>query len=239
MSDDKFDQDLRAVLSEDAPSEVPDALRRRVAAVPGMAPAAAPEPRASWWRRSPQWVGALVVLAVVVIGFWRFAPAPHIVGASPSVPPSVSPSVSAGPPVGCSALDLSARILAWQGAAGSRIADVDLTNNGDAACQVAGSPGLQLLDADGRVLIDSADSGEPPSGDPDVPLEPGERLRTEVAASNYCGPDPVLPIGIAFVLPAGAGQVVAAPVSGVSSDLAVPPCMGSAGGDISMNGWVR
>ena len=64
-------------------------------------------------------------------------------------------------------------------------------------------------------------------------------MRTEVAASNYCGPDPVLPIGIAFVLPAGAGQVVAAPVSGVSSDLAVPPCMGSAGGDISMNGWVR
>ena len=48
MNDDRFDDDLRSTLLADAPSEVPDDLRRRVAAIPVTLPA----PSA---RRWPAW----------------------------------------------------------------------------------------------------------------------------------------------------------------------------------------
>jgi len=139
-------------------------------------------------------------------------------------------------------VDVEGRILGWQGAAGSRIADVEITNTTARPCFVRGTPGLQLVDAGGRVLIDSATAG--PSGQPQITqadvefeLTPGGRLRTQVQASNYCGPAPSPPIDIAFTLPSGGGRFVAVPGTGVSSAEAVPLCLGSAGAQISMNGW--
>ncbi|HEY7826802.1 MAG TPA: hypothetical protein VIB99_01135, partial [Candidatus Limnocylindrales bacterium] len=63
-------------------------------------------------------------------------------------------------------------------------------------------------------------------------------VTTEVDASNYCGPAPALPITVAFILPAGAGTVVAKPAPGTDDAFAVPPCNGSAPAVISTNGWV-
>ena len=93
-------------------------------------------------------------------------------------------------------------------------------------------------------MIDSRSSG--PSGEPRVvptdpafELAPGGRLRTEVAVSNYCGVAPKLPIDIAFTLPTAGGRFVAKHASGVASTEATPPCLGSTGSAISMNGWHR
>ncbi len=243
MSDEEFDQDLRSVLVEDAPRDVPDDLRRRVAAVSAIEPQRRRLSGPAW--RSPLRLsfavlaGALVVLAV---GLWRSGPSAQPgVGGDPSASPSVASSAS--PAAMCLAAELDGRILGWQGAAGSRIADVEITNTGG-SCRVRGTPGLQLVDAGGRGLIDSTTAG--PSGEPHLaPSDPtfdlvqGARLRTEVEVSDYCGPAPTLPIDIAFTLPADGGRFVAKPGQGVASDMAVPPCEGSTGGAISMNGWRR
>jgi uncharacterized protein DUF4232 len=253
MSDERFDQDLRSVLLEDAPRNVPDDLRRRVAAVPAEHPAGSTTARPLWRQPVPQLIGALAaVLVVLAIGFWQFGPSRDPgVGAepsssatsgadsSPSPGPSEPATVSA-----CVAADLVGRILGWQGAAGSRIADVEVSNTTARPCFVRGTPGLQLVDASGRVLIDSAMTG--PGGqphvtptDPSFELLPDRRVRTDIRASNYCGPAPSPPIDIAFTLPSGGGRFVAVPADGVSSAEAVPPCLGPTGGQIEMNGWRR
>lgn len=276
--DERFDQDLRSVLLEDAPRDVPEDLRRRVAAVAATHPAAT-RPSGTAWRHSvPLWIGAVaaVVVALAVASWWfGAAPQPGVGGppsSSPAVDPSTSPSSGAiaSPPStpatsaspssrpgaspsptpassasgACGAVDLQGRILGWQGAAGSRIADVEITNIAARSCAVRGTPGLQLVDAGGRVLIDSATAG--PSGephvaptDPELELAPGGRLRTLVQTSNYCGDAPTLPIDIALTLPSGGGRFVATPGAGVSSADATPPCLGSTGGQITMNGWRR
>jgi hypothetical protein len=268
MSDERFDQELRSVLQEDAPRDVPDELRRVVADIPSTHPAGRARP--IWRQPIPSWIGLAAAALVIAIGVWRLGPllstdvggsptplptvgpsatASSVAIASPSSAPSSSPSVASSPSpssspavVACVAADLEARILGWQGAAGSRIADVEITNTSARPCLVRGTPGLQLVDVNDVVLLDSARAG--PSGrahvapsDPSFELAPGGLLRTEVQASNYCGPNATLPIHIDFDLPAGGGTVEATPASGVSSDEAVPPCMGSTAGTIAMNGW--
>ena len=260
MSDERFDQDLRAVLLEDAPHDVPDELRRRIAAVSSSEPAST-RPMPAWQRPAVRWGVALAAAAVVVlVGVWQLRPATEAgVGTDPSASPSGVPAASTTPAtsapstsnpsaaaevVACLAVDLDGRILGWQGAAGSRIADIRVTNGGARPCTIQGTPRLELVDATGRVLIDSTAAG--PSGDAHVSstdehfeLAPGDRLRTEVQVSNYCGEAPVPPLDIAFDLPAGGGHLVAAPGPGVSSSEALPPCLGSAPSSISTNGWRR
>ena len=259
MSNERFDQDLRAVLLEDAPRDVPDELRRRVAAVSTNRPIPAPTP--VWQRPAVRWAVVLAAAVVVVtVGAWQLRPAPEAaVGTDPSTTPSAAPSSDASPVasasassspsaapevVACLAVDLDGRIVGWQGAAGSRIADIRVTNGGSRPCRIQGTPGLALVDATGRVLIDSTAAG--PSGrphvsatDPRFELAPGEPLTTEVQVSNYCGPTPVAPVDISFDLPGGGGRFVVGPEPGVSSSEAVPPCMGSTPSSITTNGWRR
>ena len=254
MSDERFDQDLRSVLMEDGPGDVPAELRRRVAAVPSMHPIAARTSPMSWMRSASRLVGSAAALAIVAaalviaFGLTRPTPGPEPgVGASTSAPPSTAPSqaASAGTAAGgaCQAADLTGVILGWQGAAGSRIADVELRSHATGLCIVRGTPGLELLTADGRVLIDSSaagSSGKPHVGatDPTFQVSPGGRLKTQVQASNYCGAAASGEIDIAFTLPNG-GRLVARPGTGVSSSEAVPPCMGTVPSSIAMNGWRR
>lgn len=251
MSDERFEQELRSVLLDDAPRDVPDSLRRRVAGVTAADPGPTARGRIRWPLRVAGTAGLVALIAVLVLGVWRFGPASQPgTGEEPSASasPSLSPSPSASPsPSGaglCLATDLAGRILGWQGAAGSRIADVEITNASAGTCTVRGTPGLELVDATGRTMIDSQTSG--PSGrpraapaDPAFELAPGARLRTQVAASNYCGPAPTLPIDIALTLPSAGGRLVASPGPGVASTEATPPCLGSDGSAISMNGWRR
>ncbi len=164
-----------------------------------------------------------------------------------SVAPSATPAPRPNPtpigtpqPVGlCRASQLSARVTGWEGAAGSQIATVRVTNTSPADCIVQGTPEVQLLAANGAVLIDSAAGG--PSGLPQIEpgasafeLRPNDYLPTQVRAANYCGADPPLPTTVAFVLPSDAGRLVAAPGPGGIT----PPCNGpGTPGLVEMNGW--
>ena len=271
MNDDRFDDDLRSVLLEDAPTLVPDDLRQRVARVPDQYPIMARTARPIWRRTVPVWAGAIAAVVVLAFGVWRFGPiqAPGVGGptsspsaalsSAPSAAPTSAPSsalaspktasqapasVAPAGPAACPGSTLSGRILDWQGAAGSRIADVLVTNTGSTPCYVRGTPGLELIDANGRVLIGSnASEAAPPSvapSDPTFDLAAGGTVKTMVQVSNYCGAPGTMPIRIRFNLPASGGSFTANPGPGVSSAEAIPPCNGPGSpAHIAMNGWRR
>jgi hypothetical protein len=184
----------------------------------------------------------LVVVAVVIAGtlFTRQAPTPDV-GGSPSTAPVPTASTatateSTAPATNalCDPTTLSVRITLWEGAAGSRIAHLELTNAGSAACVVESVARPQLVDRSGTVLING------PSPTSSTPLSIGPRgvLTTLVEAGNYCGPAPQLPVSVAFVMSDGK-RVVAAPRS--ATDTTIPPCMSSPGaaGTIGMHPWSR
>ncbi len=152
--------------------------------------------------------------------------------ASPTPSPTPSPTIV--PTIGpCNPGSLAARITAWEGAAGSRIADVELTNAGTVTCTLATLAKPQLVDGHGSVLIEGTDPG--PSAR--LTVAPGDLLKTLVQDANYCGPDPVAPVTVAFVLDGG-GRFVATPVS--PTDATVPPCNGAgSAADIAMQPWAR
>jgi len=126
-----------------------------------------------------------------------------------------------------------AKITMWEGAAGSRIADVEVANTGRVACLLEKLERPQLIDAAGRVLID----GTPPTAGGVLELAPGARATTLVDASNYCGAAPVPPVRVAFVLRDGKRFVAGPPTP---TDATVPPCNGPGQpAAIGMQPWAR
>jgi hypothetical protein len=149
--------------------------------------------------------------------------------AAPTATTAASPAQ--GP---CDPARLVARITLWEGAAGHRIAHVELTNTASAACQVADLATPQLVDGTGAVLID----GTPPASSSTLSMTPGAVFKTLVQDGNYCGPAPAPPVSVAFVFPGGLGRIVATPLSATDTS-GLPPCLGAPGsaGDIEMQPW--
>jgi hypothetical protein len=143
----------------------------------------------------------------------------------------------------CTAAQLKAKVTGWEGAMGSQIASVTVTNRSAVSCKVRGTPEVQLVDAIGVILIDSKSAGASgrahvSPGDPTFLVAHNASLKTDVQVNNYCGSGaPVLPTTVAFVLPSGGGRFVAAagPGGGVPGCLADPGTPGNA----AMNGWTR
>jgi hypothetical protein len=158
------------------------------------------------------------------------APTPTL---APTPTPTIAPTPTA-PTVGsCAPGDLAARITMWEGAAGSRIADVEVTNTGPGACMLEKLERPQLIDGGGRVLID----GTTPTTKGAIKLSPGGRVTTLVEVSNYCGAPPIPPVRVAFVLRDGKRFVAAPPTP---TDATVPPCNGPGQPAlIGMQPWAR
>ena len=162
---------------------------------------------------------------------------------TPSPAPSPTPKPTAAPLAVCAPAMFKAKITGWEGAMGSQIATVLLTNSSSSTCQLRGTPRLQLLDKAGHVLIDSKTAGASglphvSPGDKAFKLAPSSSITTMVQVSNYCGAtNPVLPTTVAFYLPNATGRLVAA----ADASGGVPPCNGSPGSDgaIAMNGWAK
>lgn len=152
------------------------------------------------------------------------------VAATTSAPTAAPASPATGP---CSPHALTAQVTGWSGAAGSRIGSVELRNAGTDPCVIFGFARPQLVDGAGTILID----GQPPGASMVLLLAPGGLVRADVRASNYCGPDPLPPVTVAFVLPDGLGRIVAAADSpaGIGG---LPPCLGPGEpGTIEMQPW--
>ena len=144
-------------------------------------------------------------------------------------------SVSASTPPFCLGTQLSARIVDWQGAAGSRIADVVLVNTSFTRCRIRNFPRVRLINAHGVVLINGHAALTTAATHTLAGLG---FLETEVSDSNYCGQAYTKPVTVEFVLPGTLGHVVAIPVSRTDG-AGVPPCLGAPGsaGHIEMHAW--
>lgn len=200
------------------------------------------------WFVGPPWRARRTLLAALLVALAASACGAENVstsspGASASQPAGPTASTAASdvatpavptPGLPCDAGSLVARVIRWEGAAGSRIASVDLANAGSVPCLVFSLARPQLLDGTVTVLID----GGQPSTSPPLLVQPGAVLKTEVRASNYCGPVPAAPVTVAFVIQDGLGRVVAVPTTATDTS-GVPPCNGAAGspGSIDMQPW--
>ena len=148
--------------------------------------------------------------------------------------PSPSPVPSAEPTIGaCAPATLVARVTLWEGAAGQRIAHVELTNTG-LTCTLPAMAQPQLVESHGAVLI----NGAVPATSALLTVGAGGLLKTLVQTGNYCGPAPAAPVSVAFVLAGGTGRIVALPFSATDTS-GVPPCLGAPGsaGTIEMHAW--
>ncbi|HEY7590503.1 MAG TPA: DUF4232 domain-containing protein [Candidatus Limnocylindrales bacterium] len=182
--------------------------------------------------------GATVaIVAVAAIGLWMAGRGPTGPGGDPTLSPRPTPTATvpatptAVPTVGpCEPANVAARVVQWEGAAGSRIAQVELTNAGSDPCQVAAVMRPQLVDARGSILLD----GATPADASVLTIGIGDVLTTSVRASNYCGADPTMPVTVAFDLGDGT-RIVAAPAA---SGTDLPPCNGPGQpGTIEMQPW--
>jgi hypothetical protein len=152
-----------------------------------------------------------------------------------SAPSGIARVAAASSSPRCIGSQLSARIVDWQGAAGSRIADVVLVNTSFSRCSIRNYPQVRLVSSRGKVLI----AGHAASTTAAVHVLAGlGSVKTEVADSNYCGPSYAKPVTLVLVLPGTLGRVVAIPLSATDTT-GVPPCLGAPGstGHISMHAW--
>ena len=182
--------------------------------------------------------GVLIVATIAVAGLVAGRPAP--IDEAAASPSATSPSATArasAPVIVATAepsrdtCHLTARIDHWEGAAGQRIASVELTNRDANACRMERRPRVQLVDGGGTVLIDSG----PSPSNALVTVPPGGRTTALVAVGNWCGPEPQAPISVAFAFSSG-DRLVADPVS--PTDLTLPPCNGpTAPATIAMQPW--
>jgi hypothetical protein len=174
---------------------------------------------------------SLVVAALVIAVLWLGGRGPNgSVGTDPS--PTPDPTATSEPTPGpCEPASLATRIVSWEGAAGHRIGQIELTNAGPRPCIVATMARPQLVDGRGAILID----GSSPITTDLLTVAPGDVLTTLVQDGNYCGSVPVAPVTVAFDLGDGS-RIVAAPFS--ATDATVPPCLGAATpATIEMQPW--
>jgi hypothetical protein len=146
------------------------------------------------------------------------------IGDSPSVQPTPSSDL-------CTPGHLRA-VGSIQGAAGSRVGSISLTNFSDKPCTLEGTPEIQLLDENLNPITSGvtfgttpagweADGSPEPAGWPVVTLAPGDSASVRIDWSNWC-PDgraaPLWRVGIP-----GSGTVDV--INGMDSETP-PPCNG-------------
>jgi hypothetical protein len=172
----------------------------------------------------PSLVGAVVVLiAALLIALLRAGEPGLFPGTAPDPTASPTPtSTATATPAanGCTERELRLIVTFVEGAAGSRILNFTVSNDGFTACSLAV----------GRALI--LDLGEsPPSGVVDTRPAPAPRATVGPRSSvkglarwaNHCGAAPRGPLEFIIDVPT---TRLAAPVP-VDPELAVPPCLGS------------
>jgi hypothetical protein len=184
------------------------------------------------------WAGSHGLLGAAVE-----SPTPSLVAIVPTQGPSPSPltapteaptpaAVATPVPIEpCQVKDLAARVTLWSGAAGNRVASVELVNDGP-RCSLATTQRPQLVDANDVVLID----GDNPTTLDTIVLAPAEKVSTQLDDANYCGAQPTAPVSVAFVF-YGGDQLVAEPWKPTDT-FGVPDCLGPGGpGQITMHPW--
>jgi hypothetical protein len=167
-------------------------------------------------------VGAVLVAAAlgVVIGAGGgtlFSPAQTATANVPeATPTSVPGAVDA-----CAAAALTGEIIAWEGAAGHRLATISLRNAGTTNCTLPELLRPALVDADGQALI----VGAPVSESAPFGLTSSADATAMVDMANYCGNAPTTALKIRLYLP-DQSSVEFAAAANLPNPVDVPPCNG-------------
>jgi hypothetical protein len=143
------------------------------------------------------------------------APSSPAVTASPASSPSPSAATGSRP---CTADDVQADASEWGGAAGSRGADVAVTNRTGSPCVLPASPRVVML-SQSRIVLESklGAAGAGPM------LVPGGSRGFSVQFSNWCDDSAQLPFRFALLLGVGSAKIGDLEVSTPDQ---LPPCNG-------------
>jgi hypothetical protein len=133
----------------------------------------------------------------------------------------------------CTPSDLEAKLVRWEGAAGSRFGTISMQNTSSTDCTVSGTPGVLLLDRSSQAFLNSRDLGAPATTTPTTPvftLQPAKAntIYLVIQLSNYCGAKPAPPVSVALDLAdpnAPDWRVHVTSDTGVTIDMA--PCNGA------------
>jgi hypothetical protein len=177
-------------------------------------------------------LGAAAVSTAIILTACASAAATPRPTARPSASPGASPSVTASGSPGaspaasqaaaaCGLLDIDATITSWEGAAGSRIATVDVKNVGGSTCDL-GAPTAETL-LDGLAAPPIKSTGDKAVGS-SMTLGNDQTAKLLVSVANWCSARPSDPVSIGLTL-AGGSSFVAEPAKGVTFD--PPPCNSS------------
>jgi hypothetical protein len=193
-----------------------------------------PEPPTGMLRRARRRVALTVtggVLAATLVAAGAFLSVRAVVVAGNGLPAGhvPAPSGSVTPPLvgGCLPSSI-AGVVSLDGAAGSYVGSILLTNTGSGSCVLSGRPKIELIGPGGPFDVRLAStqpwwmanqSGEP-EGWPVVTLGPGDAAEIRTSWSNWCAGRP--PTSWRITLSGvGQSQSVAVPVD----QSAVPNCM--------------
>jgi hypothetical protein len=165
-------------------------------------------------------VFAGAIVAAAAFGIYIGAGGSMFQAARSAVPAATGTEVPGGPRA-CDANVLTASISGWDGAAGHRIATVDVVNRAKFDCTLPDLLRPALVDADGHGLIAAA----PVPATTVLPLAAGSgSATTSIDMANYCGASPTAALRIRLYL-ANGSSIEAAAVSGLEP-LDTPPCNG-------------
>jgi hypothetical protein len=138
-----------------------------------------------------------------------------------AVGPNATPTSVPGSVDACTVNSLTGEIIAWEGAAGNRIANVKVRNTGANACALPKLLRPVLIERAGNALI----LGTPPQPAEAITIPANTTATTLVDMANYCGTAPSSPLGIRLYLPSDT-SVEAYPAAGVPLPIDPPPCNG-------------
>ena len=188
----------------------------------------APSPRRAW-------AASLVAMALLVAACGANPPTLRPSGSGAAARPTGAALAASSDPGDaslprCTSMDLRATVAGWGGTAATRSASIVVSSRSGVACTVRGRPGVRLLDAKGKVLLDSASAkgaGGPKvvSGDPVVVVGPGDELILDVQWTNWCRSQPARPLTVALELTDRGGLVKASHAKNHGDDDA-PSCAG-------------
>lgn len=183
-------------------------------ATPGQSPATSPPPSAGFATENPKPAGSIV---------------PWLDQTAFTAPSPTPVAIPSGTPT-CLPSDLTAS-AGWQGATGSMVGGLEVTNVGQHACVLDGSPRLVQLRFNSKVFEAITYRGEASDGSSDpsviagpVLLEPGGAAGAFLSWSNWCpGMIPVV-TSLLVTLPAGGAPIDAGPTSPGPGIGGVPRC---------------
>ena len=134
----------------------------------------------------------------------------------PTTAPAITPATGSGE---CAPDDLRVGGGPWEASAGSRFAELTVTNQDNAACTLPAEPSVAVADAPGSVLI----ATDPAGAVPGPRRGAGGTARFSLQFANWCDPAAAMPARLLFLI-AGGGIDVADLALPTADDM--PPCNG-------------